>query len=327
MSVRFERMLALDAAIRSGGSPTLRSFIERFELSERTIRADLAFLRERLGAPLHYDRARSCYCYTDPTWTLPSVLMSEGELLAFFLSVELAQRYLGTSFELPLRKAVERLAGSLPNELQVDLGLLAKHYTFQAGATAGADPALLTALFECVRERWPVEMLYFTASTGERARRVIDPYHLFNVRGDWQIVAFDHKRQTVRQFAVSRIEEWHVRKGERFTRDPAFSPVDYLSTGFLAERGDTAEAIELWFDAYQASYMRGREWHPSQQVEEHADGSLTLRFRSGALAEIRRWVMSFGRHARILAPASLAAELRAECDATLRAYAAADDAK
>jgi predicted DNA-binding transcriptional regulator YafY len=320
MSVRLERMIALDAAIRSGVLPDVRTLMDRFEVSERTVRADLAFLRERLNAPLHYDRGRGGYHYTDPTWTLPTMLMSEGELIAFFLSVELARRYLGSSFETPLRKTIERLAGSLPSELQVDLGELAHHYIFQAGATAGAEPALLAALFECVRERRPIEMLYLTGSTGERKRRVIEPYQLLNVRGDWQVMAFDHLRQNMRQFAVSRIEEWTVLKGERFVRDPGFSVEDYLSTGFLAERGDTAEEIVIWFDDYQARYMRGRQFHPTQQVEEHADGSLTLRFQSGAMAEIRRWVMSFGRHAIIKAPASLIAELRAECEATLCAY-------
>lgn len=320
MSVRLERMLALDAAIRGGAHPDVRALMARFEVSERTVRADLAFLRERLNAPLYYDRGRGGYCYTDPTWTLPTLLMSEGELIAFFLSVELARRYLGSAFETPLRKAIERLAGSLPSELQVDLGDLAHHYTFQAGATAGADPALLAALFECVRERRPIEMLYLTASTGERKRRLIEPYQLLNVRGDWQVMAFDHLRQTMRQFAVSRIEEWTVLRGERFVRDPSFSVDTYLSTGFLAERGDTAEEIVVWFDAYQARYMRGRQFHPSQQIEEHADGSLTLRFQSGAMAEIRRWAMSFGRHAIVRAPASLIADLCAECEATLRAY-------
>lgn len=320
MSVRLERMIAIDAAIRNGLSPNVPKLMKQFEVSERTVRADLEFLRERLNAPLVYDRARGGYRYTDPTWTLPTLLMSEGELLAFFLSVELAHRYLGTAFETPLRKAVERLAGSLPDELQVDLSQLAQHYTFQAGATAGADPTLLALLFECVRERWPVEVLYLTASSGERKRRVIEPYHLFNVRGDWQVMAFDHLRQNMRQFAVSRIEEWVVLKGQRFVRDPDFSAEEYLRTSFLAERGDEAVEIVIWFDAYQARYMRGREFHASQQIQEHPDGSLTLRFQSGALAEIRRWVMSFGRHAIIRAPASLAADLRAECEATLRAY-------
>ncbi|HMQ32027.1 MAG TPA: WYL domain-containing protein [Chloroflexaceae bacterium] len=320
MSVRLERMFAIDAQVRSGACPNVQMLMRRLEVSERTVRADLAFLRDRLGAPLRYERGRGGYRYTDPSWKLPTLLMSEGELMAFFLSVELAQRYLGTSFEATLRKAVERLAADLPSELWVDLEHLAEHYTFHAGATAGADPSLLAALFKCVRERFPIEMLYFTASTGERKRRRIDPYHLFNVRGDWQVVAFDHLRGRVRQFAVSRVEEWRVLGGERFVRDPGFSANEYLSTGFLAERGDTAEEIVIWLDAYQASYVRGRVWHRTQQIEEHADGSLTLRFWSGALDEIRRWAMSFGRHAVVRAPAALAEALRDDCRATLRAY-------
>jgi len=320
MSLRLERMIAMDAAIRSGTFPDVRTFMERFEVSERTIRADLAFLRDRLNAPLVYNRTRRGYCYTDPTWMLPSLLVSEGELLTFFLSVELTKRYLGTAFEAPLRKAVEKLASVLPHELQVDMDELARHYTLQAGAVAEANPLLLSLLLECIRERWSLDICYFTASTGERKRRVIDPYHLFNVRGEWQVAAFDHLRRQVRQFAVTRIEEWRVLRDQRFTRDPSFSHEAYLHTGFLAERGDTLEEIVIWFDAYQANYIRGRQWHPTQQIEEHADGSLTLRFWSGALGEIRRWVMSLGRHAIVKAPEALVAGLVAECEATLQHY-------
>jgi predicted DNA-binding transcriptional regulator YafY len=219
---------------------------------------------------------------------------------------------LGTSFEAPLRNAIERLAAALPKQLQLDLSQLAQHYTFQPGATADADAALLATLLECVHDRWPIEITYFTASSGERKRRMIEPYHLFNVRGDWQVVAFDHLRQQVRQFAVSRIEQWTVLRTGRFVRAPDFSVERYLSTSFLAERGDEAVEIAIWFDPYQARYMRGRAFHPSQEIDEHADGSLTLRFRSGALAEVRRWIMSFGNHVEVIAPAELRTEVAEE---------------
>jgi len=313
-------MMAIDAAIRGGSYPNVTAFMRRFEVSERTVRGDLAFMRERFNAPLHYDRVNGGYSYTDTTWVLPSHFVTEGELLAFFLSVELTRRYLGTAFETPLRKMVDLLASSLPDEVHVDLSALTQHYTFQSGATVGADATLMMTLFECVRERWPLDMTYFTASSGERKQRVIEPYHLFNVRGDWQVVAFDHRRQGVRQFAVSRIEAWTVLRTQRFVRDPGFSVVQYLSTGFLAERGDQAVEIEVWFDAYQAHYMRGREFHASQQLEEHDDGSLTVRLSNGALDEVRRWVMSFGRHAKVIAPTSLAAEIAAEAAEVARMY-------
>lgn len=320
MSLRLERMVAMDAAIRSHTYPSVRAFIEQFEVSERTVRADIAFLRDRLNAPLSHDRSRGGYYYTNPTWVLPGMFMTEGELLTFFLSVELTRRYLGTAFEVPLRRAMGRIAESLPIELQVDLSHLAQHYTFQTGATVGSDPSLLVTLFECMRECWPVDMIYFTASSGERKQRVIEPYHMFNVRGDWQVVAFDHFRQQFRQFAVSRIEKWQVLCERRFVRDPGFSTSQYLSTGFLAERGDEAVEIEIWFDSYQTRYMRGREFHSSQRIEDHDDGSMTLRLSTGALDEVRRWVMSFGRHAQVVVPTSLALDIAAEMRATLQIY-------
>jgi predicted DNA-binding transcriptional regulator YafY len=320
MSSKLSRIIQMDALIRSGVHPTVHSLQQRFEVSERTVYEDLGYLRDHWGAPLHYDRIQRGYAYTDVTWTLPAAIATEGELLAFFLTTELARRYLGTNFEQPLRAAIERLAAALPAKIQLDLSQLAQHYTFHPGATAGADATLLTVLGECMHDCWPLEITYFTASSGERKQRVIEPYHLFNVRGDWQVVAYDHLRQQVRQFAVTRIEQWQVLRMARFKRDPGFSVHSYLSTGFLAERGDEAVDIEIWFDAYQARYMRGREFHDSQEISEHADGSLTLRFRSGALAEVRRWVMSFGQHARVRAPAALVADVANDLRATLKLY-------
>jgi predicted DNA-binding transcriptional regulator YafY len=49
MSLRLERLLAMDAAIRSGSYPGVATFMRRFEVSERTVRADLTFMRERLS--------------------------------------------------------------------------------------------------------------------------------------------------------------------------------------------------------------------------------------------------------------------------------------
>jgi predicted DNA-binding transcriptional regulator YafY len=320
MSVRLERLLAMEAAVRSGSYPTVTAFMRRFEVSERTVRGDLAFMRDRLNAPLEHDRGRGGYYYTDPTWVLPTMLATEGELLAFFLSVELTRRYLGTTFEAPLRKAAAALALSLPDKVQLDMSLLAQHYTFQPGATASADPALLVVLSEAIHDRWPVEMTYFTAGRGERNQRVIEPYQLYNVRGDWQVIAFDRLRGQVRNFAVSRIEEWQLLKAQQFIRDPDFSLESYLAQGFLAEHGDVPVEVVIWFDTYQARYIRERQAHPTQQIEEHADGTLTLRLQSGALDEVRRWVMGYGNHAEVKAPESLRAEVAAEAAAMVQRY-------
>ena len=55
MSLRLERLLAMDAAIHAGRYPNVAAFMGRFEVSERTVRGDLTFMRERLNAPVEHD--------------------------------------------------------------------------------------------------------------------------------------------------------------------------------------------------------------------------------------------------------------------------------
>ncbi|MDW8147550.1 MAG: YafY family protein [Roseiflexaceae bacterium] len=320
MSSKLNRIVQMDMLIRAGGYPGVADFKERFEVSERTVYDDIEYFRSTLRAPLKYSRSRRGYYYSDPTWVLPAVMATEGELLAFFLSAELVRRYLGTAFEAPLRNAIEKLAANLPQRTRIDLSDLTQHYTFQPGATVSADPVLLTALSEAIVERWRVAITYYTASRGERNERVIEPYHLYNVRGDWQVIAFDHLRNQFRNFAVSNIERWEVRRDKRFVRDADFSPDDYLAQGFLAEHGGPPREIVVRFDEYQARYILRRTWHPTQSIEQHDDGGVTLRFRTGALNEVRRWVLGYGPHAIVLAPPDLRAAVIADLRAALAAY-------
>ncbi|MFL5802319.1 MAG: helix-turn-helix transcriptional regulator [Roseiflexaceae bacterium] len=322
MSSTLNRIVQMDSLIRAGKYPSVADFTARFEVSERTVYHDIDYFKSTLRAPIRYSRSHGGYYYADPTWVLPTIITTAGELLAFFLSAELVRRYLGTSFETPLRSAIAKLSLSLPEKLQLDLDLLTQHFTFQSGAIASADPVLLVALSEAITECNPLTMTYYTASRGERNERTIEPYHLYNVRGDWQVIAFDHLRKQFRNFAVSNIEAWEVRTAARFVRDTEFSPAAYLAQGFLSEHGGTPVEIVIWFDSYQARYIRTREWHPTQELEEHDNGTLTLRFRSGALAEVRRWVMGYGSHAEVLMPAELRAEVAEEAAKMVARYAA-----
>lgn len=320
MSSTLNRIVQMDALIRANGYPSVADFKMRFEVSARTIYSDIDYFKSTLRAPIIYSRSQGGYAYTDPTWPLPTIITTEGELLAFFLSAELTRRYLGTSFETPLRSAIAKLSLNLPAKLQLNLDLLMQHFTFQSGATASADPLLLVALSEAITECHPIAMTYYTASRGERNERVIEPHHLYNVRGDWQVIAFDRLRKQFRNFAVSNIEAWDVQIAERFVRDADFSPAVYLAQGFLSEHGSNPIEVVIWFDSYQSRYIRARQWHPTQMIEEHDDGTLTLRFRSGALAEVRRWVMSYGSHAEVLAPVQLRAEVDEEAEAMVARY-------
>jgi predicted DNA-binding transcriptional regulator YafY len=63
-----------------------------------------------------------------------------------------------------------------------------------------------------------------------------------------------------------------------------------------------------------------RKWHDSQSVRERSDGSILLELELGGLEEIERWILSWGKHARVLAPRELATRLRDEAEAIAKLY-------
>ena len=83
-----ERILFIDSRIRQEGFPSKSVFVEKFEVSAKTIERDLQYMRNRLGAPLEFDRTRRGYYYSSENYFLPSVVMSEGELFALMMSME-----------------------------------------------------------------------------------------------------------------------------------------------------------------------------------------------------------------------------------------------
>ena len=319
---QLERLLEIDRQVRAGLYPNASRLAEALEVKERTIYQDREFLIDRLGAPLVYDRKRRGWHYTDDTYILPSLMVTEGELLAFFLSVEAARRCLGASFEPSLRSAMGKIARGLKAPVEVNLEEIRECYIFAALPTVGVREELLLSLHRAISGRRRVQIYYYTASRDCHQERVVEPYHLYNRGGDWYLIAFDHLRSAYRIFHAGRIERWMVLPAT-FRRDPAFSLENWMAQAFQLERGEQPVEVAIRFDAGQAPYIRERRWHSTQRIEELPDAGLVLRFQAGGLSEVKRWVLSYGSHATVLAPVGLREEVAAEARSVAGMYGGA----
>jgi predicted DNA-binding transcriptional regulator YafY len=301
---QWSRALWLDTQTRAGSHPDIAALRAEFAVSRRTAYNTVAFLRDSLGAPLAYNRARRGYYYTDPTYTLPAMFLQEGELLALLLAQQVTHQYLGTPLEAPLRAAVEKISRYLPDEALVQLQDVADAFQFAGGSRVEVPLQLVAELRRALRERRLLRLLYYTASRDETGERDIEPHFLRNVRGDWTLVAWDRGREAVREFMLARIREYQL-QDERFVPRPELNRQQYAAHTFLTEHGAAPYEVVLRFDAYQARWIRERTWHPSQQIEEHADGSLTLRLTVAGEGDLLRWIHGYASHVEVLAPAWL----------------------
>ena len=314
MSTKLERIYWIDEQIRAERYPNAHKVQERFELSNpRIAYEDRKFMINRLGAPIKHDRTKNGWYYTDLTYFLPAIMLTREEITAFFLGEELFSRYLGTPFETPLRLALDKIKQYLPEHVGYDLQKEAAAFTFTGGGRAMVNPELLLELSNAIHSKHSIEMEYYSASSGQTNTRIVDPYHLHNIQGDWYLIAYCHTRREPRDFLTNRIRA-HKRLPSTFQVAPDFSLNAYLETGFLAERATEPENIVIKFDEYQARWIRERRWHTSQQIEELPSGELILRLRVGGLGEVKRWIMGYGSHAEVLEPESLRREIKEDVE-------------
>ena len=149
--------------------------------------------------------------------------------------------------------------------------------------------------------------------------RIVDPYHLANVNGDWYLFAFDHLRKDIRRFAPSRIVEVHP-TGKTFERPARFALEKLLQNSFGIHSGAGDHEVTLRFSEKVADYIREKRWHASQHLSEMPDGGVELRLRLGSLEEIERWILGWGGEASVIGPPELARRVAAAARRILESH-------
>ncbi len=314
------RLIETHNLIKERYYPNCNTLADRFEVHRRTAERDIERLRDLFKAPLEYDPYRRGYYYTSD-FTLPQVWLSEGEAVALYLGQKLLMQCRGTPFEEDIHWALAKIRALLPARVQVDLERVGQVISFHVDPLRGDESQVATwyrQLAAAIEQRRTVEMTYYSASRDAVTRRRVDPYHLHFADGAWYVIGHCAERQAFRTFALFRILSLRVTDQE-FLIKSDFSIDDYLANAFFLERGEPQEVV-IRFDPYQARYIRERQWHPTQRLEEHPDGSITLSLRVGGLGEVQRWVMSFGSHAEVLAPASLRQAVISELRSAMESY-------
>lgn len=321
MSRQLERLLKLDELLRRPGRHTADSLAAELEVSDRTIRSDLAFLRDRYHAPLGCSR-RQGYHYTDSEWRLPHIPLTAGELFALTLGAQMLETYSGSTYAPQLRSALARLSERLPEQTWLDLQSVAhERVSIHGGAELSFDPEIWQGVEEACQSSRQISIRYRTASRGDQvSERVVDPYVLHIYRGtNPYLIGYCHKRQEVRWFRVDRILELKP-LSQKFQIDPTFNLQDHLEMIFQHEVGGIPETVEIWFDATTAPFIRERRWHPTQEIQSYPDGSLTLVMTVRGMNDVKRWILGYGQGAQILKPPNLVAMVKEELRGMVRRY-------
>jgi len=295
--------------IASGSYPNASTMARELEVSTKSIQRDLEFMRDRLNLPLEYDGSRFGYYYTEPVSSFPTLQITEGELVALLIAEKALEQYRGTNFEKPLVSALKKMAAQLPDTVSFNIAEWDQTISFRTSAEPILNLEIFDALAKATAARKQLRFDYRKPGQQKPEPRVVDPYHLANINGEWFLFAFDHARKDIRTFVPARINGVES-TGKTFSRPAKFSLEKRLHDSFGVVSGHGEFNVVIRFDEFAAGYIREKRWHPSQQLRELKGGGAELRMKLSSLAEVQRWVLSWGGHARVIAPRELAASVR-----------------
>lgn len=309
---------------------TIDELAQDADVTTRTIRRDLQALEEA-GFPIYDDKShddgRTRWRLNGQAFRGLGTGLTVAELCALYFSRTLLETLAGTPFRADLESAFDKLGGVLTPHMQQFLDQLPRVIATKAepGRTpdGAAEATVIGKALEATLQHRQADLTYHSSSSERTKQYRIHPYRLAYAQGAMYLLAFVPEYDEIRTFAVDRIEQLSLLE-ERFTPAEDDVPADAFPHSLGVHSGPP-EDVRIAFDAAVARWVRSREWHPSQQVAEQADGSIVVSLHVCVDRALRNWILGFGAAARALQPAALASELAGEHQRALARYATAVD--
>lgn len=246
---------------------------------------------------------------TPPKWT-------EAETEALSIAALAARPLLApTPLLAALDTAAAKLsAASLADVVSFEPDTDAGFWSFD-GAAGGRAPdvesGLFRALLDAARHEHSVLADYFTASRqalGERRR--LGPLGFLVRGGAWLVacVDLDAPGQPVKDFALAGFRRVDPRPDDDVLKPAGFELWLYARDRFGALDGEPEE-VRLLVEREAVPYFRRKDYNPTQQVEELADGRAVVSFEAGGMDAVKAWVLSWGPKVRVLEPSGLVTQV------------------
>lgn len=291
-----------------------------WEVTERVAYDDRHYLLHRLHAPLKTSRQHGGWYYSDDTFVLPFLALTERDAATLRRTLLAAEEYLSAADAEAVHRIAERLTSYIPARMPA----VPERVRGSIRLLHPISSELLVDCEEATLHRRRIHMVYHGANRNEVTDRIVQPYFLIFSNGEPYLITWCEWRQAIRTFALGRIRHYRV-----LPEDHAFVlPLDfdldaYLARGLALRHDEELVTVRVRFSPLQARWIRERRYHESQQTEELADGSLLFSMEVAGTEEARRWLLGYGAEVEVLEPASLRAEFVEEAKKLRKIYGAA----
>jgi predicted DNA-binding transcriptional regulator YafY len=305
---RSERFHKIDQLLTTRRVVPIATLLHELEVSLATFKRDLQYMRDRLHAPIVFDREADGYRFdTEPAdsgrYALPGLWFNASELHALLtmqqLLAEIEPGLLAPHIA-PLRAKIQSILMSLddsPGEIakRVRVFALGRRKIILKGFEAIATATL---------RRRRLRIVHCNRLHNESTERIVSPQQIVYYRDNWYLDAWCHLRKDVRSFAIDAIES-----AELLT-EPAWDVSlkalrEMLGSGYGIFSGKTVRWAKLRIGPMRARWVAHTVWHPDQKAMLEPDGHYLFEIPYNDDRELVNDILALMPDVEVLEPTSL----------------------
>jgi len=320
---RTERFHLIDQMLCNQRVVTRAQFLDTLEVSPATFKRDLEYLRDRLAAPIVWDRERRGYCYEQgeggEQFQLPGLWFNTSEIQALLsmdaLLENLQPGVLSNHIE-PLRSRIRMLLDD--GDHSVDE--IARRIRIIPLAAKAYSSEYFQDLCQALLSRKCVDMTYYSRPTDSSSERRVSPQRLIYYRDNWYLDAWCHLRKALRSFSIDAIKVLNI-TGEAAIEVGAQELNRELESGYGIFSGAETRKAVLRFNPEIARWVSRETWHPDQQSEYDDQGYYVLRVPYSQDTELVMDILKHGSEVEVLQPSELRERVKQRIVAMQALYA------
>ena len=259
------RVYKIETLIRNRGHVSFQTLLDELETSPATLKRDLDYLKDRLGAPILYDRYLNGYKfgqdYRGEKHELPGLWFNERELYSLLMAHQLLSE-LDTEGVIsrhlqPLLDRIHQMLG--PDE--ADAKSLLKRVRIINSARRPVPGKFFELVVEALLNRRRIRMRYLTRSRAEKNERDVSPQRMVHHKSTWYLDGWCHRTDSLRRFSLDAIE--HAELLDTKAKEVAAKTLEAeMDAGYGIYAGAKRHWATLSFDAQAAQWVSREEWHP-----------------------------------------------------------------